>query len=494
MPAPDILAAQFARCVELFRDPSAKDGQKAEFRALLNLLQHDGLSLQDDGVRVVVNGVSVESPAMSSLAHRLAFHNVSEITVPRDPPANEVFELVKALSEHPSMEDVSSRLRALGAGSVSVTLAHLAGPGQASPAAAAPAEPPEHVTPTPTRDEDPPPGRVRPPGGAQTTDGLLQELEHNPQHPKVGDLLAVLSQQVDDAVRAGHLDQALPIVAVLVRAEARVPEGSARRQYGIALKRIYTKTMLQGLTRLLAAPKHRSEVVVVLGRGGADAVEMLLGLLVTAAAIGERRALFDALRQSNPGKEQLVPLLHHEQWFVVRNVAELIGELAIEEAVPALAQCLGHADERVRKAVALALVKIGTRSTGEPLRRALKDKARDVRMQVALGVGGRRSSALAMPLVVALEEEQDPEVRRELILALGRIGTPDAVQALTKVAQPSGRLFGRTPTPLRVAAVEALRLAATPAALGTLKGLTGGGDRQVKEAALAAVVELRKKK
>ena len=85
-------------------------------------------------------------------------------------------------------------------------------------------------------------------------------------------------------------------------------------------------------------------------------------------------------------------------------------------------------------------------------------------------------------------------MERELILALGRIGSPDAVQALIKFAQPSGRLFGRKPTPLRVASVEALRLAATPAAMGTLQGLAGDSDRQVKAAAQAAVVELNKKK
>src|SRR5437899_2190228 len=103
-------------------------------------------------------------------------------------------------------------------------------------------------------------------------------------------------------------------------------------------------------------------------------------------------------------------------------------------------------------------------------------------------------SAVALPVVVAMEEEKDEAVVRELILALGRIGSPDAVQALIKWAQPTGRFFGRKPSELRVAAVEALRLAASPAALGTLEGLSDDGDRAVREAASRAVTELNRKK
>jgi HEAT repeat protein len=128
----------------------------------------------------------------------------------------------------------------------------------------------------------------------------------------------------------------------------------------------------------------------------------------------------------------------------------------------------------------------------EPLRRALRDPSVVVRRQVAVGVGGRKAGPLAMPIVVAIEQEQDPDVARELMLALGRIGSPDAVQALIKFAQPGGKLFGRKPTTRRLAAVEALRVAATPAAMGTLQGLADDSDKEVKSAAKAALTELKR--
>jgi len=185
-------------------------------------------------------------------------------------------------------------------------------------------------------------------------------------------------------------------------------------------------------------------------------------------------------------------LLHGKERLALECSLRLAGELGMEAAIPALSRQLDHADERVRKAVALGLAKIGSRNAAEPLRRALRDKSPEVRMQVALGIGGRKSSALAMPLVVAMDEETDEAVQRELVLALGRIGSADAVQALIKFAQPTGRIFGRKPVGLRVAAVEALRLAATPAAVGTLQGLSDDGDKQVRAAARTALKELKR--
>ncbi|PYP30660.1 MAG: hypothetical protein DMD47_09105 [Gemmatimonadetes bacterium] len=252
--------------------------------------------------------------------------------------------------------------------------------------------------------------------------------------------------------------------------------------------------MLERLAHLVSVPKHRSDAILALQRAGAGGVKVLIDLLVAAPTMAERRVLFDALSQMKEGTGQLVHMLGHRQWFVVRNGAELVGELGLEEAVPALARQLEHPDDRVRKAVALALAKIGSGSAAEPLLHALRDRSPEVRMQVALGIGGLKAGALAMPLVVAMEEEQDEAVERELILALGRIGSPDAVLALIKVAQPAGRFFGRKPTVLRAAAVEALRLAGTAAAIGTLEGLVDDSDAEVKEAARAALVDVRKRR
>ena len=522
MASPQDFAALFARTLDLFRDPGAKEVQKAQFRMLAGLLKLQGVTLGVQDGRLMVNGTTLDG---NTLAQRLEFHSVKEITIPADSPVAEVFELLRALAEQPGDEDIASRLKANGAKRIAVTMhtpvleaeppaipvapvradTLLTLQGARPRAPVAPPAPPRGTAPkTPvTGEAEDVPDIVREANAAhaafspaaaatQTPAALIAQLGDRPDGPHVGDVLAILGRQLETAMKTNRVSQALAIVAGIVRAEQQVTDASRRRQYSIALKRMYNKAFLEGIAEVANHPSDRDDALLVLRRAGEDGVEVLLDLLVAAPTIEERRGIFMALTGMKEGTDQLVHMLGHHQWFVVRNVAELAGELGLEEAVPALAQQLAHEDERVRKAVALALAKIGSSGAAEPLRRALRDKSPEVRMQAALGVG-RKSSALAMPLVAAMEEEEDEGVERELILALGRIGSASAVQALIKFAQPGGRLFGRRPAALRAMAVEALRLAATPAAIGTLEGLTDDGDKEVRAAAHSALADLKRK-
>jgi HEAT repeat protein len=174
-------------------------------------------------------------------------------------------------------------------------------------------------------------------------------------------------------------------------------------------------------------------------------------------------------------------MLSHDQWFVVRNVADLCGELRLEAAVTALGKQVGHSDERVRRSVAGALARIGGAGAVEPLRRALRDPSAGVRLEAAKGLDGRKNRNLAMSLAVQAEEESKQDVQKEIYLALGRIGSAEAIQALRKAAEPGGKLFRRKPLAVRLAAVAGLH-AAGPSAANALKELLGDEEREVRDA------------
>src|SRR5438093_9158605 len=122
MPTLDTLATRFARCVSLFRDPSAKTEQKKEFRALLGLLQDTAVTLRvaagESGVEL--NGVPCEGDSLTGLVQRLELHGIGEIALPANPPPAQLFELLQALADQPGAHDVASRLAAAGADRIRV--------------------------------------------------------------------------------------------------------------------------------------------------------------------------------------------------------------------------------------------------------------------------------------------------------------------------------------------------------------------------------------
>jgi len=129
MPTLDTLATRFARCVSLFRDPSAKTEQKKEFRALLGLLEDTAVTLRvvPGATGIELNGVLCDGEGQAVLVERLDLHGVGEIALPANPPPAQLFELLQALADQPGAHDVAGRFTAAGADRIRVAPARLTG-------------------------------------------------------------------------------------------------------------------------------------------------------------------------------------------------------------------------------------------------------------------------------------------------------------------------------------------------------------------------------
>ena len=91
---------------------------------------------------------------------------------------------------------------------------------------------------------------------------------------------------------------------------------------------------------------------------------------------------------------------------------------------------------------------------------------------------------------VAADEETRPDVRREMHLALGRIGSAEAIQALAKAAEPGKRSFlRRKPVSLRLSAIEGLHIAG-PSGSNALKDLMNDEEPEVRDAVKKALTTL----
>jgi hypothetical protein len=301
--------------------------------------------------------------------------------------------------------------------------------------------------------------------------------------PGMSQLLLLCREAAERQDWEGMLDAAVQIVD----GEGDEDAGLAGSLHRIEFKRLMSRRNLTMIARLCHG-ERKQEAITVLRRLGTEGTEVLMDLLVEATNIGERRGFYSALVQMNEGTSVIVQHLNHPQWYVVRNAADLCGELALSESLPALAKQIRHPDERVRKAIAEALGKIATPIAMDTLSKLLADPAQAVRLQAVTHLRGRRARAIIGPISELLLREEDPAVQQEALLALGRIGSPEAVALLQNWAAASG-LLRRRSVSSRLIAIRGLGLAG-PAAVDALSTLQRDSSAEIREAAAVALASL----
>lgn len=522
------LALLMGRMIDLLRrQPNAVDDQKATLRGLVELCARRSITVRADESDLKVEGrsVPVETPFVPELLTQMHAHGLAELRLSVGAAAIDLMQLLRGLAldaaAYPPGVSLEKRLEEMGAVGVSVVTAdrdaasrerrrlRVTDALQAAGILPAPAAEPAASA----------PGSAKAPGGPQaaaqtapselglvthaagaaydeevrqllsassTLSGAISQLDVQASGPALLRQLDTIQGSITKALDRNRVDQAIDGVVALIQREEAVAGEEAKRQFGVALRRLLAEQYLRRYAPYLLDELYAADVRSILRRAGKDGTRVLIDLVVKAETFAERKTYMGVLRHMDEGVEVIANMLAHREWFVVRNMADLAGELGIEEAVPALGRVVEHEDPRVRRSVAVALAKIGTPATVPFLARVLQDPDPGVRLATFREVGGRGHGALAMPIVSALDGETAGEVRAEYFRALGRIGTPDAVEALRQVAEASGRILGRRSTADRVAAVEGLGLAApqSPVARGILENLKRDRAKEVREAVL----------
>jgi HEAT repeat protein len=302
-------------------------------------------------------------------------------------------------------------------------------------------------------------------------------------------MLDSLSTVITGALSAERHGEAAQLAAGIIATESTFSsDPDARRAFTLALKRLADWGLIRELANGLAkAGERRPQFIAVLTRYGDDAVDELLGRLVYADSVRERRILFDAIVQLGSGVRTMIQMLDDPRWYVVRNAADLLGRIGALAAEGPLVRALRHDEPRVRRSAALALARLGTPAAFSALRDALTDAAPGVRMHAVLALATRKDASSAAALTKVLDVETDPEVQQTIFTALGKIGTPGAVRRLIEAATNEGKMFRRTPIPFRVAALRALAEIQTPEAIAALQTLTSDKEREVRENAAKAI-------
>jgi hypothetical protein len=292
-------------------------------------------------------------------------------------------------------------------------------------------------------------------------------------------LLKVIAEA---SARARH-DVVADVLYGIVARESALTDDAIRRQYGVALRRVAVPPILRSVTTLLPRRRERhDEYMTVIARCEESGAEALAESLIAAPTIGDRRVFYDALVRLKTGIRTLVHMLGDSRWYVVRNAAELLGELKVGEAEVELMRLLEHDDDRVRAAAANALARIGSAKRARVSRAAVAVPA-----DAAEGNGTGHAPPAQRSvhsLIRALERESDSRVQVALVAALGQLGTAQAVDKLVELARTERGLLARQrPAPLRVAAVHAIGQARSPNAQQALQALLRDKSPAIRGAA-----------
>lgn len=291
-----------------------------------------------------------------------------------------------------------------------------------------------------------------------------------------------LAQTATAALRAGDHGTLASVLASIVAIEAAVTHSTLRPAWSAVFERAATRDALQAL--VAALPKCGdaiASVIVVLKRSGDPGAQLLLDELLTGASLDGRRAYFDALIEIGRGTAKLLEMLEHEQWFIVRNAACLLGAFRSRSSEPELTNALKHGDERVRAAVVSALLLLDTASSRATVRGSIRDSSAEVRRRAVRGFLAEAGTPTSVEkLLAALERETELDVQLEFLYVLGTLATPDAVQKLIRLCSVEGRY---RPADFRIAAAEALASARLSAAVPLLRAMLKDPDQHARAAA-----------
>ena len=105
-----------------------------------------------------------------------------------------------------------------------------------------------------------------------------------------------------------------------------------------------------------------ARIPAIVAACGGEAIHAVLDRLLMEQEANRRKLLLSlAARMGTATGPAIMERLSHPRWYFVRNLCILLGEIGYRNASEALVQLLEHSDSRVRREAILALGKLGVR-------------------------------------------------------------------------------------------------------------------------------------
>ncbi len=242
-----------------------------------------------------------------------------------------------------------------------------------------------------------------------------------------------------DAVR--DIEVATELDRVIARASCTHTVAAILDMVGQVADEDVTYKNIIGYFRMLGKPSYR-ELVSRLRNETSRARRMAARRLIVS--LGD--ACLDILAHDIVGAK----------WYVVRNVASILGDIRSPKSIEYLSQALVHADGRVRHEAVNALGKIGTPQAVRTMVKALRPDDPETTLAAVRWLGLLGDKDAVSPLIHLLDQlgssPDDRKIKLSIIDALARTGSPLALAGLEKIKNARKLwLFKRDPALSRAA-------------------------------------------
>jgi HEAT repeat protein len=240
--------------------------------------------------------------------------------------------------------------------------------------------------------------------------------------------------------------QEFPLLAGImenVREIADTEVGARRRIARDILKRMTEGHLLETLLNTLWEWRDTAvekQVRACLQLLADDLVAPLVRILGSESRGVVRAMVCDLLASISADRvKELGAFVTDPRWYLVRNVADVLGRVRNPEAVAYLSQLVRHPDYRVRRETLNALISSATEDAQTLVAGFLEDPDERLRMR-ALESLDTWEAWKAMPKLVAIVERRDPwnrqfEMKRAALETLARLGARQCLPSINKIAR-----------------------------------------------------------
>jgi hypothetical protein len=191
-------------------------------------------------------------------------------------------------------------------------------------------------------------------------------------------IMGFVSETLVYCVRSGDFNTAASIMENLAGFKLRLTqEGKAEDMCNVVYATINSEELIHEIADVMEnnIPVDSNDFLSFIGHYNASSIPFFTRILGEVQMMKHRRLLIEAL--TIIGRQDIKALaagLKDDMWYVARNTAIVLGNIAAPETVKDLAKALTHKDHRVRKEVVKAIGNTGSPEGLEWIQSALIDE------------------------------------------------------------------------------------------------------------------------